>query len=196
MKEVQIPFSKEMQQAVLDGWKCTTARSEEKGDVGDVFRIKDNFYRIVHIRPVLLKYNRDTYYLTEGCESFIASTTCLNQATQFTNNSTIARGTISKFRWDFEDNGSWDDSTSNPSHIYPNIGSMFARLQSISNNNCYSFKLNQVIVHANPVAKFKVNSVCLGDNSNFVNLSSCPDGIITSYQWDFRSEEHTSELQS
>lgn len=120
--------------------------------------------------------------------NFIASTTCLNQATQFTNNSNIASGTISKFRWDFEDNGSWDDSTSNPSHIYPNFGSMFARLQSISNNNCYSFKLNQVIVHANPVSKFKVNSVCLGDNSNFVNLSSCPDGIITSYQWDFNGD--------
>lgn len=69
MKEIQIPFSKEMTQAILGGRKCTTARSEEKGDVGDVFRIQDNFYRIVHIRPVLLKYIRDTYYLTEGCES-------------------------------------------------------------------------------------------------------------------------------
>jgi gliding motility-associated-like protein len=43
-------------------------------------------------------------------------------------------------------------------------------------------------VHANPVALFKVNSVCLGGNSNFVNLSSCADGSITSHQWDFNGD--------
>lgn len=120
--------------------------------------------------------------------NFSVSTTCLNQATQFTNNSTIANGNIVKYRWDFENNNTWDDSTANPTFVYPNFGAMQAKLQAISNNNCYSQKINPVIVHGNPVANFKVNSACLGDNSNFVNLSSCSDGLITSYQWDFNGD--------
>lgn len=69
MKEVKIAFSKEMSRAILDGRKCTTARSEEKGEIGDVFQIQDNFYRIVHICPAKLKYIEDIFYRTEGCES-------------------------------------------------------------------------------------------------------------------------------
>lgn len=120
--------------------------------------------------------------------NFVASTACLNQATQFTNNSTIALGNIAKFRWDFQNNGTWDDSTANPTFIYTNFGTMNVKLQAISNANCYSQIVNPAIVHANPVASFEVNSVCLGDNSNFVNLSSCSDGTITSYQWDFNGD--------
>ncbi len=120
--------------------------------------------------------------------NFVASTACHNKATQFTNNSTVVSGNIIKYRWDFENNGIWDDSTANPSHVYANYGIVQARLQSISNNNCYSQVVNPVIVRANPVASFKANSVCLGDNSNFVNLSTCADGLITSYQWDFNGD--------
>lgn len=120
--------------------------------------------------------------------NFSVTTTCLNQATQFTNMSNIASGNIVKYRWDFENNNTWDDSTANPTFVYPNFGSMQAKLQAISNNNCYSQKINPVVVHGNPVANFKVNSACLGDNSNFVNLSACSDGLITSYQWDFNGD--------
>ncbi|MBK7667566.1 MAG: PKD domain-containing protein [Sphingobacteriaceae bacterium] len=54
--------------------------------------------------------------------NFTATTACLNQATQFTNLSSIAAGTISKYRWDFDDNNTWDDSTANPTYIYPTFG--------------------------------------------------------------------------
>lgn len=120
--------------------------------------------------------------------NFIATTTCLNQATQFTNQSTIQAGTITKYRWDFDDNNSWDDSTANPTYIYPAFGTKNCKLQSISNNNCYSHKVNPVIVHGNPVANFKANSVCLGDVTNFQNYSTSVDGMITSYQWDFNGD--------
>lgn len=120
--------------------------------------------------------------------NFVASTTCLNQATQFTNNTSIITGTLLKYRWDFENNGTWDDSTFSPSKIYPNYGTINCKLQAISINSCYSNIVNPVVVHANPVALFRVNSVCLGGNSNFVNLSSCADGSLTSYQWDFNGD--------
>lgn len=126
--------------------------------------------------------------------NFVATTACLNQATQFTNNSTIAAGTISKYRWDFDDDNTWDDSTANPTYIYPTFGYKNCTLQGISNNNCYSNKTNLVIVHGNPIANFKANSTCLGDVTNFQNYSTSADGSITSYFWDFNGDNITDNI--
>jgi gliding motility-associated-like protein len=126
--------------------------------------------------------------------NFYSTTACLNQATQFTNSSTIAAGTIVKYRWDFDDNNTWDDSTANPTYIYPNWGYKNCTLQAISNNSCYSLKSNLVTVHANPVANFKANSTCLGDVTNFQNYSTTADGAITNYMWDFNGDNITDNI--
>ena len=120
--------------------------------------------------------------------NFVSTTACLNQATQFNNGSTIQNGSISKYRWDFDDNGTWEDSTSNPTYIYPNYGNINCKLQAISNNNCVAQKINIVVVHGNPVANFKANSACLGDITNFQNYSVSNDGGIISYAWDFNGD--------
>lgn len=120
--------------------------------------------------------------------NFVTTTACLNQATQFNNGTTIQAGSISKYRWDFDNNGTWEDSTVNPVYIYPNFGSMNCKLQAISNNNCYNQKVNIVVVHGNPIANFKANSTCLGDVTTFQNYSTSTDGILTSYQWDFNGD--------
>ncbi len=126
--------------------------------------------------------------------NFTANTACLNQATQFTNSSTIQAGTISKYRWDFDDDFIWDDSTANPTYIYPNFGVKNCKLQAISNYNCYGQKISPVVVHGNPVANFKANSTCLGDVTNFQNFSTSVDGTITSYMWDFNGDNITDNI--
>ena len=120
--------------------------------------------------------------------NFSTTTTCFNQPTQFTNATTIQTGSIIKYRWDFDGNNTWDDSTNNPVYVYPVYGSYMAKLSATSNNNCVSQKINGVVVHANPVANFKANSTCLGDITNFTNYSTCGDGAITSWQWDFNGD--------
>ncbi|MBK8366258.1 MAG: hypothetical protein IPL10_02280 [Bacteroidetes bacterium] len=55
---------------------------------------------------------------------------------------------------DFENNGTIDDSTANPSHIYPTAGTQQTRLMAISNNSCVNQNLNPVVVHYNPTANF------------------------------------------
>ncbi len=120
--------------------------------------------------------------------NFLSTTTCLNQATQFSNQSSIGLGTIIKYRWDFENNGTIDDSTANPSHIYPTAGTQQTRLVAISNNNCVNQNLNPVIVHYNPIANFSVPSTCMPASSNFTSISTSSDGTITSYAWDFNGD--------
>jgi gliding motility-associated-like protein len=128
--------------------------------------------------------------------NFSSTTTCFNQSTQFTNNSTIAAGAIVKYKWDFDDNGSWEDSTANPSFIYPGPGTISCRLYGISNNGCTGFKVNPVIVHDNPVASLQAPSTCLGDNTPFTNLSTSSDGAITTYLWDFNGDNVTDNVNT
>lgn len=120
--------------------------------------------------------------------NFQSSITCLNQATQFNNQSNIISGSIIKYRWDFENNGSIDDSTANPAFIYPIAGTQQSRLIAISNNNCVNQNVNPVIVHFNPVAKFSAPSTCIPAGTQFNNLSTSNDGAITSYAWDFNGD--------
>ncbi|MES2565224.1 MAG: PKD domain-containing protein [Bacteroidota bacterium] len=127
--------------------------------------------------------------------NFQSTTACLNQATQFNNQSTISSGSIIKYRWDFESNGSVDDSTASPSHVYPNAGTMQSRLIAISNNNCTNQNTNPVIVHYNPVANFSAPSTCIPAGTQFNNLSSSIDGAITSYGWDFNGDNLTDNNQ-
>jgi len=121
--------------------------------------------------------------------SFIPTSACKDQATQFTNQSTIVSGAIAKSRWDFENDGTWDDTTNmNPVRTYPNHGNYACRLEVESNFQCKSAKTKNVTVHANPVADFNSRAVCLGDITTFENQSTSVDGVITSYQWDFNGD--------
>lgn len=120
--------------------------------------------------------------------NFMATTACLNQATQFNNQSNIAAGTIIKYRWDFENNGTIDDSTANPVYIYPSAGTQQSRLIAVSNNNCINQNINQVIVHYNPVANFSAPSTCMPAGTNFTDHSTSSDGNITTYIWDFNGD--------
>jgi gliding motility-associated-like protein len=121
--------------------------------------------------------------------NFTTNDACQNQTTQFNNSTVIAGGTIAKWRWDFQNDGTWDDTISvNPSFVYPAFGNYNCRLQAISNKQCLVQKINNVVVHGNPVAGFYTKSSCLGDVTTFTNTSYSPDGAITSNQWDFNGD--------
>jgi gliding motility-associated-like protein len=120
---------------------------------------------------------------------FTNNIACLNQTTQFNNSSSVINATITKYRWDFENDGIWDDTLAiNPSKLYPNYGNFNCKLQTVSNFNCARTVSQNVIVHANPVANFTTNKTCFGDGTKFTNLSTSADGLFSSYQWDFNSD--------
>jgi PKD repeat protein len=126
---------------------------------------------------------------------FQSTTACLNQATQFNNQSSIATGSIIKYRWDFENDNSVDDSTSNPSYIYGLAGINQCRLVAISNNNCSNQNIKPVLIHQNPVALFSAPSTCMPNSTQFQNLSTSSDGLITNYNWDFNGDNIIDNVQ-
>lgn len=127
--------------------------------------------------------------------NFTSNSACVNQTTQFNNSTVINGGTIAKWRWDFQNDGIWDDTLNvNPALVYPANGIYNCRLQAVSNNQCASHQINPVYIHANPVAGFFTKSSCLGDISTFTNTSYSSDGAITSYQWDFSGDNITDNI--
>lgn len=127
--------------------------------------------------------------------NFSSNNACHNQTTQFNNTTIISGGNITKWRWDFQNDGVWDDTISvNPSIVYPNYGNFNTKLQAVSNYQCASAKINQVIVHGNPVANFFAKSTCLGDVTIFNNFSTSADGPIVSNQWDFNGDNTIDNL--
>ena len=68
-KVVEIPFSKVMVKAVLEGRKVCTSRSEVKGDLGDTFMIADKEYRIVDIQRHRLISVTSMLFRQEGTNS-------------------------------------------------------------------------------------------------------------------------------
>lgn len=120
--------------------------------------------------------------------TFTANQSCLNTVTQFTNQSS---GNIVSYNWNFGDIVSGPTNTSTaiaPNHLYSNTGIFTASLLATTNKNCSAQATRTVVVHGIPLASFNNTTICVGDNLSFPNLSTSPDGTISTHQWDFNGD--------
>ncbi len=80
MADIEIPFSREMAIAAVQGRKVATTRSEKKGEIGDIFKIQDpevkndpyppHVFRIIDIWPgTWITTVRNDLYRLEGFDS-------------------------------------------------------------------------------------------------------------------------------
>ena len=65
MTEIDIPFSREMVIAAIEGRKIATTRSEPKGKVGDVFQIENPNFDEDNIIDRMWSYPRATFCLID-----------------------------------------------------------------------------------------------------------------------------------
>lgn len=73
MTIINLKFSPEMEELVLQGKKCCTTRDEQKGEVGDAFVVGNRVYRILQIDECDLE-SASVMFHSEGFESDIAYT--------------------------------------------------------------------------------------------------------------------------
>lgn len=126
---------------------------------------------------------------------FSNTSVCNTNATQFTNSSTTALGTISSSLWDFGD-GSPVNNTASPSHIYPAGGSYNVTLIVNNNFGCADTIIKAVQIFYNPIAGFTFNDVCFRDTMHFNNTSSVHNSTsITAYLWVFGDGGATSNVK-
>ena len=116
---------------------------------------------------------------------FSFSDVCFGNSTQFTDLSTAPTGSVLTDRhWDF---GNGDSSVQiNPTYTFPSAGNFPISLTVTSDAGCINSIVNDVSVHALPVANFSSANLCVNLPSNFTNLSTTDSlSYITNYEWNF-----------
>ncbi len=126
--------------------------------------------------------------------NFSSNPVCVNQHMQFSNQSSISTGTITVWKWDFNNDGIVDASTQNPSYIFTAGGNYNSKLTAISNFSCIDSVIKPATVYFNPVANFNTATVCLGKPVQFNDASTNQSGYLTVWDWDFTSDNVIDNL--
>ncbi len=112
----------------------------------------------------------------------------------FTGDAVDHDGTIVKYEWDFDGDGTYDWSSEesvNGYHLYDSAGTYDATLRVTDSDGFTTTETVQITVgQSTPAAKAKAAPV-RGNASltvNFFDTSSDPDGTISRYEWDFEGD--------
>ncbi len=115
----------------------------------------------------------------------VADQCFFNNQFNFTNNSTIAAGTM-QYDWDFGDLTS--STAPSPTHNYTAPGTYTVRLIATSDKGCKDTSYTTVNIYPMPVASFAATTAaqqCFAHNQfSFTNNSSITAGTLQ-YKWDF-----------
>lgn len=111
---------------------------------------------------------------------------CEDSVVHLTDLATSINGTpLSQWYWDIEGDGATDYSQKNAEHAYPQFGTYQIELRVVDSLQCTDSTAQQVVIHAEPTADYSFTSVCLNDSMFFQDLSTIPQGQITSWKWFF-----------
>lgn len=114
--------------------------------------------------------------------SFTTTPGCAETPITFTDQSSISQGSITGWIWSF---GNGDSLfTQNPQYLYPSGGNYLVALTAISDSGCSASTSNNVLIDFRPDADFTANNTCVGQNVQFINLTTSASSI-TGYAWDF-----------
>lgn len=118
---------------------------------------------------------------------FTFTNACFGSTTDFKDNSTITNDYIAKYYWDFDGNGTVDDSSGAvTSYQFPTAGAYVGKLLVVTSNGCSDEASQTVKVNQAPTAGFTFSNACVGDSVKFVNTSSigANDSIIN-FLWTY-----------
>jgi gliding motility-associated-like protein len=146
-----------------------------------------------------------SFTTTGGCTATITSTVtvypkptaaftansdiCLNQAATIDDQSTIASGTITSYRWNFGD-GNWVPYNNSDAftHTWSAYNTYSVKLVAVSDQGCTSDTVTRsVTVHPLPATDFSLPAaVCMpGGSADFKNATTVADQSTLGYNWNF-----------
>src|ERR1700757_3907972 len=123
--------------------------------------------------------------------SFSASTPCLHNGTQFTDQSALLanQGSLNSWSWNFGDGTT--SNSNNPTHTYTRSGTFPVNYSITSSVGCSATFTDSVTVNPLPVPSFIADTVCKQLATTFTNTST--GGV--SYNWNFGDGSLTSSTQ-
>lgn len=121
--------------------------------------------------------------------AFSVTNVCEGTPSQFVNQTTLVRGTMS-FYWDLGDGSTSTDI--NPIYQYNNIGIYTTTLIATTNEGCSDTTTQTHVVFPNPQADFSANVACYGQTVSFSNTSVIAFGTMT-YHWHFGDGHYSTD---
>lgn len=108
---------------------------------------------------------------------------CLNEVTNFTNNSSIGDGQIDSWAWSFGDSQTSTDAS--PGNTYATDGNYTVQLIATSDNGCRDTATQTVLVYPLPQVNFSNDPVggCVPIDINFTDASTISSGSIVQWNW-------------
>ena len=128
----------------------------------------------------------DVYVRSLPNANFTVENSCQGSNTVFYSTSTIASGSISQYKWDFNNDGVTDYLDNQPNPVSFNFGSpgmYVTKLEVVSDQGCISFTTRSTEIFPTPEAEFSVQNSCHGDNTIFTNLTT--NGTVQYFLWEF-----------
>jgi len=110
---------------------------------------------------------------------------CEGQPTNFTVDTTLTNvNSIAVWHWNFGDG--FYANVMNPSHTFPAVGAYVVILTATDTNGYTTIVDHTVEINSSPIAFFSIDTPnCLGDPTQFNNLSSTENGYITRWVWTY-----------
>lgn len=124
---------------------------------------------------------KNVYVHSLPISDFTNSSVCVNNLILFNPVDTL--NTIISAVWNFADGTI--DSIINPTHIYLNSGSYDVYLKITDSNGCVADTIKSVFISPLPVAQFTSDTICMGDSTQFINLSQGNGFPINVWEWNF-----------
>lgn len=116
--------------------------------------------------------------------SFKASTVCVGTSTDFIDLSSVLKGIVTGWSWNFDDPNSGLNNTSNiqyPNHTFTRDGVFSVLLTVTSDKGCQGITYKEVNVSKVPVAGFSYPHICANSNVSFLDSSL----FASKWQWNF-----------
>lgn len=137
--------------------------------------------------------NAEVYFLPTA--AFATNNVCLNLAADFIDGSNPNGGVISSWNWDFDGNGTTDDTLQNPSNLYITAGSYNVQLIVSTASGCADTIVQPIDIYPMPTADFAFVNACYGTAIAFTDNSAVTSGNIAGWNWDF-GNTNTSIIQN
>lgn len=116
--------------------------------------------------------------------NFTPTDVCLNEVTQFTDQSSIPSGDVTAWSWDFA-NGTGSSAVQDPVYTFTDYGTFDVELIAFSDSGCTDTIVLPVTVHPMPIAEFTFDTACAELPTTFLDASTISSGINTSWSWSF-----------
>jgi len=127
--------------------------------------------------------------------AFTANNECFNAVASFTDNSNGNGGIITNWLWDFDNNGTTDNTNQNPTNLYPSPNTYTIQLIVSTGFGCADTTTQPITIYPMPVADFTFVNACFGAAIAFTDNSSVTSGTITNWNWNF-GNSNTSIVQN